>query len=353
MSWALYGAYGYTGELIAEEALRRGHRPLLLGRDEAKLSALGRRLGLEWKAVALTDPAALRAALSGQRAVVHAAGPFLVTSRPMVDACLAVGAHYLDITGELDVFTAVFARDQEARRAEVALVPGVGLDVVPTDCLAAWVAKQVERPQELFIALKVVGRASGGTLKSALGFSGGRVRRAGVLEPWALGRGATRVRFSSHEAWVLPAPLADLESAFHSTGIPHITTAFAVPARLARLAQVAWPASPLLIELGRRLVQTPPVRARLDAKLSARGGPGVEQRAQGRISVWAQVKGDGATAQGWLEGPDGYAFTAPATVLSVQRLLEGKVSGALSPAMAFGPDFVLEVPGVQRFAHLP
>ena len=50
-------------------------------------------------------------------------------ARPMADWCLVSGAHYLDITGEIDVFEALFARDAEAKRAGVTLMPGVGFDV--------------------------------------------------------------------------------------------------------------------------------------------------------------------------------------------------------------------------------
>ena len=130
-TWVLYGATGYTGILLSEEAARRGHRPILAGRNPEKLRALGERLGLEWKAVPLSDGLALRALVEGAGAVLHAAGPFVDTSRPMADACLEMGCSYLDITGELPVFEALFARDAEAKAKQVALIPGVGFDVVP------------------------------------------------------------------------------------------------------------------------------------------------------------------------------------------------------------------------------
>ena len=103
----IYGANGYTGELIAREALRRGLRPMLAGRDAAAIAALASELGLPGRTLGLDDPAALADALAGCRAVLHCAGPFSATAAPMISACLAAGVHYLDITGEIDVFEAM------------------------------------------------------------------------------------------------------------------------------------------------------------------------------------------------------------------------------------------------------
>jgi short subunit dehydrogenase-like uncharacterized protein len=58
--------------------------------------------------------------------VLCAAGPFSTTSRPVADACLRSRVHYLDITGEIDVFEALAARDAEAKARGIMLLPGVG-----------------------------------------------------------------------------------------------------------------------------------------------------------------------------------------------------------------------------------
>src|SRR5712691_5153761 len=125
--WIIYGANGYTGALVAEAARARGLAPVLAGRSADKVRALAEKLGLEWRAFDLE-----RADIAGASLVLHCAGPFSQTSRPMVDACLAASAHYLDVTGEIDVFEAVFARDAEAKARGVVLLPGVGCDVVPS-----------------------------------------------------------------------------------------------------------------------------------------------------------------------------------------------------------------------------
>jgi saccharopine dehydrogenase (NAD+, L-lysine-forming) len=143
MTWMIYGANGYTGELIAREAISRGHKPVLAGRHAPALHRLTAELTLERRVFNLEDTNAMIRALEGIDAVVHAAGPFVHTSRPMVDACLRTRTHYLDITGEIAVFEAIMARNGEARNTGVALIPGVGFDVVPSDCLAAMLATRM------------------------------------------------------------------------------------------------------------------------------------------------------------------------------------------------------------------
>ncbi len=100
----IYGANGYTGRLVAELAVARGHRPVLAGRRGEPVAALAAQRGLEHRRVDLTGTAGLRGALADVALVAHCAGPFSVTAAPMVAACLATGTHYLDITGEAAVF---------------------------------------------------------------------------------------------------------------------------------------------------------------------------------------------------------------------------------------------------------
>ncbi|HET9451248.1 MAG TPA: saccharopine dehydrogenase NADP-binding domain-containing protein, partial [Aggregicoccus sp.] len=210
--WMLYGAAGYTGTLLAEEAVLRGHRPVLAGRRRERLLPLSERLGLEAVGVPLDDAAALRGAVEGCALVLHAAGPFVRTSRPMLRACLDAGAHYLDITGELPVFENTFRHHGEALERAVTLMSGVGFDVVPTDCLALHVAERVPGARELELAFAAIDHPSAGTLKTTLESlpAGGRVRRNGVLRAWPMGQGMKRVRFSDRTRTVVAVPWADL-----------------------------------------------------------------------------------------------------------------------------------------------
>src|SRR5580658_4360503 len=168
MTWMIYGAYGYTGRLVAALATERGELPVLAGRDKRRLRDLGELFELEHRAFDLSDPAAVRRGLEGIDAVAHCAGPFSSTSSPMVDACLDTSTHYLDITGEIDVFETVLARGDEARAAGIALLPGSGFDVVPSDCLAAMLARALPEANRLELAIKMGGGISPGTAKTAM-----------------------------------------------------------------------------------------------------------------------------------------------------------------------------------------
>jgi short subunit dehydrogenase-like uncharacterized protein len=348
-TWLIYGANGYTGTLLAEEAVRRGHAPLLAGRSRAALEPLSRRLGLEYRVVGLEDPAALVHALAGVRLVLHAAGPFVHTAQPMLDACLAAHASYVDITGELPVFQAAYALDAAARAAGITIMPGAGFDVVPSDCLCKHVAELVPHARRLELAVLGIGSPSAGTLKSVIeALPSGACRRAdGRLVPVPMGKGGRRVQMPRGPQLAMPMPIADLETAFRSTGIPDITTYFVMPGRSGRrLARIA----PLLPLLTRPAL----VRRALGALVERRvTGPDAEARARGRSWLWARAEDEAGTgSEAWLETPEGYALTAVAGVRVVERLLAAPLTGAYSPAQAFGADFVLELPGTRRLSSL-
>jgi nucleoside-diphosphate-sugar epimerase len=122
----LYGAYGYTGRLTAELAASQRRNIVLAGRNEGALAALGERLGLPIRAVALDDADKLADALQDIACVMHMAGPFTTTSTPMLNACLATRTSYVDITGEIEVFEALWSRKDEIERVGITVIPGAG-----------------------------------------------------------------------------------------------------------------------------------------------------------------------------------------------------------------------------------
>ncbi len=132
----VYGANGYTGRLIVEAALRAGLAPVVAGRRREVVEPLAAGWGLNSLCFSLEDVGSAGRLLEPYAAMLLAAGPFSKTSAPALEACLAARTAYLDITGEVDVFESVFARDADAKAAGVAVLPGTGFDVVPSDCLA-------------------------------------------------------------------------------------------------------------------------------------------------------------------------------------------------------------------------
>lgn len=338
----IYGASGFTGALVAEEAVRRGHRPLLAGRSAARLEPLAQRLGLDYAVFNLDDPDEIAKHVSRVNLVLHAAGPFVVTSKPMLRACLSSGVHYLDITGEYPVFENTFAHDVLARQQGIALISGVGFDVIPSDSLAVQVASQVPGAMRLDLAFNGLTWMSAGTVRSGLKLiaDGGRVRRDGRLKPVPIGWGVKRIRFPNGEKMAIPIPWGDLATAYHSTGIPNITTYAAVPGAAA--LGIIGPAAQMMI--------AQPAFRNLAARLVAplMRGPDTYRRQTARACFWARASDDRCNmAEALLETVEPYHFTALAAVLAVEHVLAKHPVGALTPAQAFGPEFVLQVEGTR------
>jgi short subunit dehydrogenase-like uncharacterized protein len=341
----LYGAYGYTGELAARHCVERGLRPILAGRSEAKLEPLADELGLPMRAVGLDDPSALDDALDGVDVVLHCAGPFSRTSKPMVDACLRTRTHYLDITGEIAVFEACHRRDAEARQAGVMLMPGVGFDVVPSDCLANHLHGRLPSATHLTLAFAGVGagtsHGTATTMVEGLGLPN-LVRRDGVITEVRMGQRSRDVDYGRGPKPSLGIPWGDVSTAYYSTGIPNVEVFTKVPAAAIRGAWVGGFLGPLLrSSLVRSLAQ-----GRVDA---APAGPTPEQRSQAFTVLWGEARDGDASVQARLRVPEGYTLTMLTGVEIAARVVDGAAQpGFRTPAMVFGADFILGFDGVER-----
>lgn len=341
----VYGANGYTGELIARRCASRGMSAVLAGRSGEAVRALAGELGLEARVFGLDDPAALRPGLDGVAAVLHCAGPFARTSRPMAEACLAARAHYLDITGEVAVFEALARRDAEARAAGVMLLPGSGFDVVPSDCLAAHLKRRLPSATHLTLAFLGTGGVSRGTATTMVENldKGGLVRRDGRLVRVPAAWKTRAIDFGRGPRPAITIPWGDVSTAFHSTGIPNIEVYMAAPLALRAGLKLARPFAPLL---GAR-----PVQAFLKRRIRAGpAGPSPEARARGGSFLWGEVRdGQGGRAEARLTTPDGYTLTALTALAIAERVLAGDApAGFQTPSRAYGADFVLGIEGVVR-----
>ena len=341
----LYGSYGYTGRLIVERARAAGLTPLLAGRDAGTVGAQAAETGFPHRAFALDDTAALDAALRETHVVLHAAGPFSRTSRPMVEACLRTGAHYLDITGEIAVFEAVAAQDARAKAAGVMLLPGAGFDVVPSDCLAAHLKRRLPSATRLSLAFQGIGGISRGTLTTMIENidQGGAVRRGGRITRVPAAYRSRTVDFGRGEVSVTTIPWGDVSTAFYSTGIPDIEvyTRVGAAARRGMIASrhLGW------------LLGSGPVQGLMKRRIrSGPPGPTPEQRARGKSLLWGQAEDDaGGRAVSRMLTPEGYTLTAMTSVEAVRRVLAGDApAGFQTPSRAYGADWILEFDGVER-----
>jgi short subunit dehydrogenase-like uncharacterized protein len=341
----LYGSYGYTGRLIAERAREKGLTPLLAGRDAAALATHSAETGFPHRAFGLDDTAALDAALREHKVVLHAAGPFSRTSRPMVEACLRTGVHYLDITGEIAVFEAVAAQDAKARAAGVMLMPGAGFDVVPSDCLAAHLKRRLPTATRLSLAFAGLGGISRGTMTTMIENidQGGAVRRGGRITRVPAAYRSRSIDLGRGPWTMTTIPWGDVSTAFHSTGIPDIEvyTRMAAAQRRFMVASrhLGW------------LLGSGPVQRMMKKRI--RGGPAgptPEQRARGASLLWGQVEDDaGGRAVSRMRTPEGYTLTAMTSVEAVRRILAGDApAGFQTPSRAYGADWITEFEGVER-----
>ncbi|MEA1932246.1 MAG: saccharopine dehydrogenase NADP-binding domain-containing protein [Euryarchaeota archaeon] len=343
-SLLIYGAYGYTGELISRTAADRGFDPILAGRDPDRLHPLGTELDCRSRAFGLTGD--IEAQLSGIDAVLNCAGPFEETAEPLVEACLNRGVDYLDITGELPVFERLARRDRAASDAGVTLMPGVGYDVVPTDSLAAHLQKRLPEATHLSLALSASGSLSGGTLKTLInGFgSGSAIREDGHLRAIPTASKQRVVDFGAGTETVMTIPWGDLSTAYRTTGIPNIAVYVAVSDAVRHALMVARPFEGVLA--------TEPVQRFLKGLVDRFvEGPSEADRKKNETIVWGEAWSEesGETVQSILRTPDTYALTVEAALACAERVIAGEApAGVATPAGAFGPDLVVELPGVTR-----
>jgi short subunit dehydrogenase-like uncharacterized protein len=269
--WMIYGANGYAGELASREAVKQGLHPVLASRDKGVV-ALARELDLDYRVFPLDAPERLRQGLAGIDLVLMTAGPFSVTSAPMVDACLEQGCHYLDITGEIEVFEAVHARDAEALERGVTLCPGVGFDVIPTDCIAAVLADLLPDATLLRLGFDSRSGLSPGTAKTTVeGLAGGgKVRINGRIQRVPLGWKTDHIDFGNGSKIGGDDPWGDVSTAFYTTGIPNIETYIPIPPKTVKQLKRANWVRPLL---GWR-----PVQALLKKQAGKVRGPDEEKR---------------------------------------------------------------------------
>lgn len=342
MVWMIYGANGYTGELIAREAVARGMTPILAGRSRAKIERLARELKLDFRVFDLDHPAHIAAQLKGVKAVLLTAGPFSSTSQPMVQACIQAGAHYLDITGEIDVFEQVARSDGAARQAGVVLCPGVGFDVIPTDCIAAALKQALPDAVALRLGFDTTVSLSPGTMKTTLESTpeGGRVRRDGKLIKVPLAHEVRRIDFGRGERLAVAVPWGDVSTAFHTTGIPNVTV-FIPTSRLGvigmKLGNVFAP-----------LLKLPVVQRALGAMVSKFvKGPDEAARAQMPAYVWGEAvnaRGERRTAR--VQTVNGYSLTIPGALAVTEHLLKHAApAGFTTPSRLMGSGLVSQLPG--------
>jgi short subunit dehydrogenase-like uncharacterized protein len=343
----LYGATGFVGDAAARLAVRSGLRPVLAGRNAVKLERQAAELGVEYRAFSLDDPAAIDRALGSVSVVLNCAGPFRHTSMPIAEACLRTGTHYLDLTGDVPVLEALAALDAAAKVRGIMILPGVGFDVVPTDCLAVHLKQRLPTATHLALAFHSEGPAGfpPGTQRTAIEQIpyGSRTRREGRIEIPRRTPPSRTIDFGGGPLRVDWLMWGDVFTAYRSTGIPNIEDFAVQPKAERRLLALAGYVRPLFkLASVRRL-----------ALRAVKPGPTPFECAQTVTHVWGEVRDEEQRrVVSRLHGPEaGIVWTTRAALSAVRKVLAGDAPpGFQTPALAYGPDFVLECEGVTREA---
>jgi short subunit dehydrogenase-like uncharacterized protein len=341
-SWLLYGANGYTGELIAREAVRRGMKPVLAGRSKQKIQKLAAELGCESAVFDLDDHTSLVRALENKRAVLHCAGPFAQTARSMMQACLATHVHYFDITGEIEVFELAHSVHEKAQRAGIVLCPGIGFDVVPTDCVALKLKLTMRDATHLTLGFQSNAGLSKGTAKTAINSAGvgGLVRRDGKIVQVALAAQTRTIDFGAGERLAMSIPWGDVATAFYTTGIPNIEVFIASSESAIKKMRRANMMLPLLRQRWLKGLLKLGVHSRLKP-------PTQTERDNNPSFVWGEAKNAaGKTITARMRTANGYTLTVQSSLGILAEVLAGVPDpGYTTPALLVGPDFASSLPG--------
>ena len=339
----IYGATGYTGGLIVEEAVKKGLKPVVAGRNHEKVAAIASKYDLPSAVFSVDDQSRTEMALSGIKAVLSVAGPFAHTAEKLTGACIMQRVHYLDVTGEIDVFELCAGRHAEAGAAGITLMPGVGFDVVPSDCLAASVTKLVDDPVSIELAINAGGNPSRGTAKTmveSLG-QGLKIRRGGKIvtqfaplkKQFDLGDGLSDF---------IAVSWGDVSTAYHSTGVGDVTVYFPAVGPVKAMTAISRFAGPILRSKGLQNY----LKKKID---QGSAGPSDDVRAAAGADLFCRVTDKGGkSATGILKTPNGYTLTAEAAVEATLSVLENAPEAGFStPSKAFGADFVTTLSGCE------
>ena len=341
MSILVYGATGYTGQLIARTARQLAMSVTIAGRNQAKLRALAVETGFGHSAVELADTANLIAIVAAHDVVLHAAGPFSKTAEPMVEACLAGGTHYLDITGEIAIFEAHRALDRRARDAGIMIMSGVGFDVVASDCLVLHLRARTPDAVTLTLAMRGMGDMSRGSGKTAIEAinSGTATRRDGtIVQAKKVPR--RRLQFGNQAVDCVGISWGDIAAAYYTTGIPNIAVYFKSTKDLEQIVGL-----PGIVKW---LFGTPLGQAFLRRQIDKLPeGPDPEiQKAQVTQILGIVEDASGREARAILTAPGPYHLTALTALRIAGEVEGGRVEpGGQNPAPVFGADFITTFDG--------
>lgn len=337
----IYGANGYTGKLIAKQAIDKGYQPILAGRNQAAIEAMAKELDLPSRVFSLKFESEVAEQLADIHLVIHCAGPFSATAEPMMQACIQSKTHYTDITGEIGVFELAQSFHQQAKAAGIVLCPGVGFDVIPTDCLASLLKEKMPDATHLALGFDSGSSMSPGTAKTSIEgvAGGGRVRINGEITQVPLAYKERQIDFGDGSKNAVTIPWGDVSTAYYSTGIPNIEVYIPISPKGAKnMRKMNW---------FRWLVKLKYVQNKMKQQVSKTAkGPNELQREKLRTFLWGEVTNEaGDKITGRIETCNGYQLTYIAAVEVAEFLLNNAVDGgAYTPSKLIDNRLIFKIP---------
>jgi short subunit dehydrogenase-like uncharacterized protein len=343
--WMIYGANGYSAQLAIEKAVEQGKIPILAGRNQAEIEALGKKFDLPVRVFDLSNIDKVAEQLADVIVVSHCAGPFSATAEPMMKACIKAGTHYTDITGEGPVFRITQSFHEQAKKAGVVLMSGAGFDVIPTDCLANFLHQQLPDATDLVLGFDGNMAFCPGTSKTMMEnlYKGMAVRRKGKIKFVGRGFEMRTIDFGRDPKLSSVIPWGDLETAHWQSNIPNISVY--LPFTGSKLEIMLFPLLKLVLSI-------PFVRKRAIDIAGRTRGPSAEKRGNNCIHVWGEIKNSsGKVVTTGIEVQDGYTVTMDGIIMSADYLrnYQGE-GGCYTPSQLMGNTLAEPLPGAGSFS---
>jgi len=346
LPWLLYGCYGYSGELIVEEAIKKGLKPILAGRSAQRTKALAYKYQLPFRVFGLSDQQEIERNIKDCFLVYNAAGPYTSTCIPLLGACLETGTHNLSLVGEIPLLEELLDYDDAAKSAGIILAVGLGFDVHPTDCIAATLKEIMPDATHLTIGIDGSTEMSPGSLKEFIEQMGEQpfwVREQGKLIESS--PKTAEMDFGNGSKFAMTIAWGDTASAYHSTGIPNIDIYAAVNRFDWLLMRFMTYCKPVF-----KIKRVQHFANRCIDKFAS--GPNEKLREKDITYLSGEVSNKaGDKIRLKYTVPSAYKITYLSAVYAIEAVLKSKQekSGYFTPSQLLGASSILEIEGVSDF----
>ena len=177
----IWGATGFTGQLVAEYLLKQygtggNLKWAFAGRNQKKLENVRQQLGDEAIPILIADSqdaASLNALAKQTKVICSTVGPYAKYGSSLVAACVGNGTDYCDLTGEVQWIRRMIDQHHETAKSKgVKIVHCCGFDSIPSDMGVYFLQESAKEKyghycQHIKLRVKAAkGGPSGGTIAS-------------------------------------------------------------------------------------------------------------------------------------------------------------------------------------------